>query len=345
MKPEKIPIENLYFLLCYVWNKLAETNENQVIVEKNPTLPELFAKVLTNGINLLFKRGLDKNYIPKTEIYKGIKGKANLTASFQQNRLSYSQTICDFDEFSANILSNQILKTTIGNLLRCENLDTELKAPLQQLWYRFSEVQIINLQLGSYQKVRFHRNNQHYVFLMNVCQMLNENLLPNEQTGRFRFRDFVRDERQMAHVFEAFIRRFYEIEQNKFRVKGSEIIRWQFSGNQKDINALPKMRTDIVLENETQKIILDAKFYTKPLSGTKIHPHHLYQLFAYLKNQENAEIPKTINCQGILLYASVGEDFDFQYEYEKHFIRVCSINLNTSIQNIQNQLFKLIPQD
>ncbi len=342
MKPQKIPIQNLYFLLSYVWNKLAESDEIQVLTEENLTLPELLTKVLTKGINLLFKRGLDKNYIPNTQIYQGIKGKVNLTRSFQQSTFSYCQSVCDFDEFSANILSNQILKTTVGNLLRCETLDAELKAPLQQIWFRFSAVQTIVIQSDNYHKVRFHRNNQHYAFLMNVCQMLNENLLPNEQTGEFQFRDFVRDERQMAHVFEAFIRRFYEIEQNEFRVRGSEIIHWQFLGNQEDINSLPKMKTDITLENKTQKIIIDAKFYTNPLSGTKIHSHHLYQLFAYLKNQENSDISKTISCQGILLYASVNQDFDFQYQYEKHSIRVCSINLNTSIQSIKDQLFDLI---
>src|ERR1017187_4639091 len=55
----KIPIQNIYYLLCYAWDKLAE--KDVVAVEDIPTttLADLFARVLINGTNHLLKRGFD----------------------------------------------------------------------------------------------------------------------------------------------------------------------------------------------------------------------------------------------------------------------------------------------
>jgi hypothetical protein len=46
-----------------------------------------------------------------------------------------------------------------------------------------------------------HRNNRFYGFLLDICRLVWLNLLPNEQTGTWTFRDFFRDNaRQMGHL-------------------------------------------------------------------------------------------------------------------------------------------------
>ena len=45
---------------------------------------------------------------------------------------------------------------------------------------------------------------------MKLCALIHHNLLVSETRGRSRFRDFTRDRRQMAVLFENFVRNFYK---------------------------------------------------------------------------------------------------------------------------------------
>ena len=60
----KIPILNIYYLLCYAWNKLEESGLVDVKTEDSTTLLDLFARVLISGTTHILKRGLDRGYIP-----------------------------------------------------------------------------------------------------------------------------------------------------------------------------------------------------------------------------------------------------------------------------------------
>jgi len=53
----KIPILNIYYLLCYAWNQLEESEIVNVNTEDSTTLLDLFARVLVSGTNHILKRG------------------------------------------------------------------------------------------------------------------------------------------------------------------------------------------------------------------------------------------------------------------------------------------------
>jgi 5-methylcytosine-specific restriction enzyme subunit McrC len=57
----QIPIENIYYLLCYAWNKLDEKERVNVSIDDKTELLDLFAKILINATKMLLKRGIDKN--------------------------------------------------------------------------------------------------------------------------------------------------------------------------------------------------------------------------------------------------------------------------------------------
>ena len=71
----KIPIQNIYYLLSYAWNKLEENKVVNVSIDDYSQLHNLLARVLINGCYHLFKRGLERDYIINEEVYPGIKGK------------------------------------------------------------------------------------------------------------------------------------------------------------------------------------------------------------------------------------------------------------------------------
>ncbi|HJH30072.1 MAG TPA: hypothetical protein C5S51_10365 [Methanosarcinaceae archaeon] len=341
----QIPIQNIYYLLCYAWNKLDESDIVNVKAISTTNLIDLFAKILINSTARLLKQGLDRNYVEHEYIVNGIKGKLNLSASVKQNILPSSKTICLCDEFDYNILHNQILKTTISKLLKVNNLDKNLKSELRHHFQKLPPISEIRIRNSHFKQIRLHRNNYHYDFVLKVCQIVNENLFIDESSGDYKFKDFTRNDKAMARLFEDFVRNFYNIEQSDFKVK-RENIKWKFvSESEADSRMLPIMQTDISLYSSTRKIIIDTKYYKDAFntrfSQEKFNSTNMYQLFSYLKNQESdLEITKT--CEGILLYPTVENGFKFCYKYESHKIIIMSINLNQDWYDIRNDLLEII---
>lgn len=342
----QIPIENIYYLLCYAWNKLEEKERVNVSVDDKTELLDLFAKILINGTKILLKRGIDRSYIDFTDEIAGVKGKIQISQTLKSNLLFKQRTICTFDTFSSNILTNRILVSTIYSLSRTKALDKDLKKELITLQRMFSGIELIQINNSLFSQIKLNRNNRFYGFLMNVCQIIYENTLPSEEKGSYKFTDFTRDERKMNQLFEAFIRNFYRIEQSKYNIVKKETIDWQFDYDQIDsYQFVPKMETDITLENNSEKIIIDAKYYRETMTVNydkeRIKSNNLYQLFSYLLNQEDST-PKTVNAKGILLYPTIEKDYDLQYKYKTHTIEIRTINLNSNWKLIANRLKEII---
>jgi len=343
----KIPIENIYYLLCYAWNKLDEKNKVNVSIDDKTELLDLFAKVLINATRVLLKRGIDKNYVSQTSEFVGIKGKLEISETIKGNLLLRQRTICTYDDFSPNTIINRILVSTIYRLLNTKGLDKQLKHELVSLLRMLAGIQPLDLTSSIFKQVRLHRNNRFYGFIMDVCKIIYENTLPSEEPGKFVFSDFLRDERKMNQLFEDFVRNFYRIEQKKYGKVKREIIRWNFeSSTGKSEEYLPVMETDISLENDLEKIIIDTKYYSQTMSTSyekeKIISANLYQLFSYLLNQEKSDDPKTKHTTGILLYPTIETDYNLEFKYDAHKILIRTVNLNTNWKNISARLKEII---
>ena len=59
----RIPVANIYYLLCYAWDKLEEKDKVAVSIDDKTELLDLFAKIIIKATRILLKRGIDRNYI------------------------------------------------------------------------------------------------------------------------------------------------------------------------------------------------------------------------------------------------------------------------------------------
>ena len=340
-----IPIQNIYYLLCYAWNTLDEKERVSVEVEDNTELVDLFAKVLINSSTILLKRGFEKNYKTYRNERTSIKGKLEVSESLKNNSFQHLKAVCTYDEYSADILHNQILITTLYRLLNTTNLDSGLKDRIRRLLWMFPPVRQIELHLAVFQQVRIHRNNRFYGFLLNICQLLYQSSLPTEDKGTLFFTDFTRDDYKMATLFEKFIFRFYSIEM-PFLKPSVKLIKWNLQPlNDEYKDYLPLMKTDITLRGADPKIIIDAKYYRETLRENfgkeKIKSENLYQLFSYLINQEDGSEASNQTI-GILLYPTIDDEYDLQYRFQDHDVHIKTVNLNTHWSNIERRLKEIV---
>jgi 5-methylcytosine-specific restriction enzyme subunit McrC len=339
-----IPIQNIYYLLCYAWNRLDEKDIVDVSSLESTQLVDLFAKVLISGTHHLVRRGFDKGYLEFSEDTRRPRGQVDFASTLKRNLLVENRVSCNFDELDYNVLHNRILKTTIKNVMTIENVDADLREGLHEINRRLWEIRDITLSAQLFRRVQLHRNNYYYGFLLSVCELIFDALLASEDPGNMRFRDFARDEKKMAKLFESFVRNFYLLEQDRFKVQSLKI-GWQIE-NENDPAAayLPEMRTDICLVSKERKIILDCKFYRDALQVNwqkrTLHSAHQYQLFAYLRNKEGD--PGWKNCEGVLLYPTVATPLNLTYKIQGHPITVKTVNLNQEWRSIHKEMLELI---
>jgi len=340
-----IPIENIYYLLCYAWDCLEEKDVVNVRALDSTNLADLFARVLTNGIRHLLRRGLDRGYLSYEEWTSRPRGRIQVQELVARAGSHTGRLPCNYDELSYDVLHNRILKATMRRLLRTRILAPETAEPLARILKLFSDVADIELSTQTFGQVQLHRNNRFYDFLLKVCELIHSETFVSEETGASSFLDFVRDEKQMAGLYEDFIRNFYRHEIEDLRT-AREDIRWKWTP--KDTAAadlLPKMQTDVSLSSPRGKMIIECKYTPdatkRHYDAEKLRAAHLYQVNAYMQNLVG---PGSDACRMMLLYPTVDSAISADYAHEGNTISIRTINLNQPWQGIDRDLRELVAE-
>ena len=340
-----IPIRNLYYLLCYAWHRLDHGSLVDVEALPRQDLPNLLARVLVRGLHRLQRQGMDRVYVGASIETLSPRGKIDVGQTLKRGLLIRNAVACSVDELSRDVLHNQILKATLSRLALARELDSGLAHQLRTLYREMAEISDISLRAEHFSRVQLHRNNGFYRFLLHICQLCFFALLPDEAGSGYRFQDFVRDENRMRAVFQDFIYNFYDLEQRAFKVR-SQQLEWDLSFADAGARALlPQMRTDVCLESETRKIVIECKFTPTVLqehwSKLSARSEHLYQLFTYLKQLEGKG---GINrhSDGLLLYPTVAHPVDMTFQTQGHTVRVFTVDLRQEWPVIRQTLLGLL---
>jgi 5-methylcytosine-specific restriction enzyme subunit McrC len=344
MTTKRIPIRNIYYLLCYAWGQLNEGSVVDVSRLPSTNLADLFATVLIGGVRHVMRRGLDRSYVGQIEAIAGVRGRVDFSASARRMHLQHGRAVCEFDELQVDTLPNQILKATLSYLAAVPELDKDLRHTLLQQRRDFRDVTDVRLNGSLFRQVQLHSNNRYYRFLLNVCELVHGAWLVDEASGNHKFRDFLDDDRRMAKVFQKFVLNFYKSERPELNAK-AEDIKWRVEASDASSLAyLPRMTTDISIKRGNKKLIIDTKYYRETFSAyfnsVSIHSNNLYQMLAYLSNVKREEGE---SVSGMLLYPSVDRDVDVRFDSLQGFpMRICTVNLARDWQDIRKELLSLV---
>lgn len=342
MNAPQIPIVNIYYLLCYAWDKLEERDTIAVDPIEGGHVIDLLGKVLANGTAHLLRRGLDRGYVPVSEDSRTVRGRIAFGECVNRQLLRQGRVHVEYDELSHNVLHNRILRSTLRRLVRSKLVDERVRDQCHDAERRMGDVEEIELSGLTFRSVQLGRQTNFYEFLIRVCEMLVESLLPTEEEGQSKFRDFERD--RMPALFEEFVKGFYMREQTEFRVS-SEVIAWAATpADEASAALLPQMRTDVSLISANRHLVIDTKFYRDALrthfDADKLREMHLYQMHAYMTNLEVAYPDETIS--GMLLYPEVNVSIDASYDFMGRNLRVATVDLSAPWQEIHCRLLDII---
>ena len=348
-----IRVQNIYHMLAYAFQVLREQGYEDVAAEEFDNTAELLAAILVRGASSQVKRGLGREYLPRTETLAALRGRIDVTETVKTRAVLRRQMVCDYDEFSIDTPMNRILKATMRLLARSD-IDKTRRKELRGLLVYFADVADTDLMHVDWH-LRFNRNSQAYRMLMNVCWLVAEGLLQTQNSGSVRLADFL-DEQRMSRLYEKFILEYYRREHPELRAE-APYIKWALDDDPRGTGAiggaldmLPAMHSDVMLSQGNDVLIIDAKYYVhatqRHFDKHTYHSGNLYQIFAYVKNKE-AELAGTEHTvSGLLLYAGTDEEVQPSGTYlmSGNRIGVRTLDLDQPFEAIRAQLDAIVEE-
>ncbi len=329
-------------MLSYSFSVLNEQGYKSITTEKFDNIAELMAAILVKGIATQLKRGLQKEYIGRTEELSLLRGKIDVSESVKTQTMLKSQMVCSYDEFSVNGLMNRILKSTVYLLLKSD-ISAKRKKELKKLMVFFADVELIDLNIVNW-NIQYNRTNQTYQMMISICYLVVKGLLQTNSYGNTKLMDFI-DEQRMCYLYEKFILQYYKKEFPQLSVNASRIS-WQLDNGEDTL--LPIMQSDISLQKDNTVLIIDAKYYshTTQVKYDKhsLHSNNLYQIFTYVKNKDYELRQQKHEVSGMLLYAKTDEDIQPNnvYQMSGNQISVKTLDLNSPFSDISRQLNDIV---
>lgn len=145
----------------------------------------------------------------------------------------------------------------------------------------------------------------------------------------------------MARLFEQFLLQFFATEQTTYKINAPHLY-WRTNGEPEHIAFIPRMRTDIVLQDSDRTIVIDAKFYAETLTehfvNASVRSNHLYQLFTYMHHVDTS----ARRVSGVLIYPRTTKTVHINVELSGFDVQVVAIDLQLPWQQIHADLLEVV---
>lgn len=272
----KVEISNLFYMLSYAYD-VEFFRKETVNYEDASDIYEFIIAIFNKKVTELIQGGVFRNYLESQENLNYVRGKISIMQNIKENNILQHRLFCVFDDYTANILENQIIKYVLFRLSRDSFKKRRLSDEIRENYYHFDEVSNKIVLPENFPAINYTRMNQHYEDIHKLCKLILEKLSISERTGRNSFSSFLLD---MNKLFEKFIFRFLD-----------EITR---NSNLNDVKIIPQeqyyldndnkmeLKPDIVIKkNDVPLIVFDTK-YKKKKETDNINMD-IYQVLAYCK--------------------------------------------------------------
>ena len=340
-----IPIANIYYLLLYAWRHVERKDQVDVGTAGKSDLLNLLAHVYTLEVRRLITRGLAREYLSVEQDVSGMRGKLDLGTTLKRDLLRHARAWCVFDELQYDIPRNRIIKATLRLLLRVPELDRDNRDSARHLYAKLDSVTDVPLRPSLFRGLQSHRLVREYDFALRLARLISDSVIMDANGKVGRFVDFSEDDATMHKLFEDFVFNFYSLERPEWRPSHRTIEWFEACGTADALSHLPRMHTDVHLALDDREIVLDTKFYSKPLDGwhkETVRSENLYQLFSYVVNAAAATTASGVD--GLLLYAAVDRPFAFQYRLHGYRLAVRVLDLMQDWRSIHRDLIHFVTE-
>lgn len=247
----------------------------------------LFILLVTRFIEeteLLFRKGLKKDYIEEEDNLRHVRGRISIKENFLQNYNLPTKIYCSYDELVNNIKENQIILRVL-ELLTVTVLSERLKRRVHKLRTQF-EILTNTYQENTWPKIVYNRLNDSYKTSHIFGKMLYENLFLQDYTKRQTnyFALLV----NMNEVFEQFVGELLKqyLQRGTFKVvAGKRISDSILLEGERYRDIIP----DLIVKDHTRDAVtvLDTKY--KGYDLKRVSTEDIFQLSFYAQYYQTGE--------------------------------------------------------
>ena len=361
-----IPVRNIWLLLLYASQLYRELPASRrVELEDAPDhIPHLVAEILANSVERRLRRNLSHGYQRQRADLNRVRGRIDLFRTERRRLLQRGSVACVFDELTVDTPRNRYVKAALthiaGVVSKLAN-DSDLERRCRDLALRLERAGVVGHLDPRYAGKAVVLDNVGWVDAherqMLAAASLALNLaIPTEQSGVALLPIVNRSETEGWRLYEYAVAGFYDValSHRGWKVRQGSRILWPAANPTPGLHAImPVMVTDIVLERREhgvpatgQRIVIDTKFTSIVTHGQfgkqMLKSGHMYQLYAYLRSQEQLGEPITCYSMGVLLYPSLGACYNESAVIQGHRVTFATVDLAADSQTIRSQLLRIV---
>lgn len=335
----------------YAADLLQFKDTTQVEAETARNLPELLARLLTRVVQQRLRRNLSRGYQPRHAVLSRVRGRIDVLATASGQLLEQGRVACKFEEHALDIPRNRLVRAALESLaVRVEAPEVvhECKA-LSQLMGRMG----VGSQKPSRSELatnQVSRNETADLLMLSLAKMVFDAVIPSEEIGQSSAVVADADVHLVRRLFEKAVANALRIQLQPFgwQVLRGRKLSWPVEAVSEELDAhLPGMQTDIELLHQVRKhkLVIDTKF-TNIFTSSQyreqvLRSGYLYQLYAYLRTQEDATSGQGWRSEGVLLHPQCGEALNAYMNIQGHCMKFMTIDLMSSPDEFEQQLLSL----
>lgn len=349
----RIPVRNLWLLMLYASDLFRDLGKAKIAVEDNPDdIPDLVAEMLCRRVEHRIQRNLSYGYQSKEATLSRVRGRIDLLNTERRRLLDRGQVACRFEELTVDTARNRYVRDALDSISKivCR---TSLAHRCRSLAASLKRMGVTGEKPGRSEVslYRFGRHDAHDQPMVAAAHLAFNLALPTEAAGTKQLSLPEKEITWVRKLYEKGIAGFYDVvlPENGWRVNAGKTISWLIESKSPGISKiLPVMRADIILDHADtrRRIVIDTKFNSVVTKGwyreETLRSGYIYQIYTYLRSQENNGDSLADKASGILLHPSVGEMVNEAVVIQNHEIRFATIDLGASAKDIREQLLLVI---
>ena len=337
-----VPVANIYYLLCYARNRLDARDLIDVGALEGGTPADLFAEILTAGVQRLRRRGVPRRYRTREEDTGAPRGRLELSPSITGGLLMRGRVRCTIDELTADIAFNRAVKAALRVLAGRPEVSVDRRRALRRHVVALGPVADVRLSSDLLRAARSEGHVGLNDLLLGVCELVWLAGLPSAVGAGRAFLDLTADPRVFGRVFEDFVLGWFKAEQQLFQARKAQVP-WQAEASASDRALLPTMEGDVLLTSTAARVLVECKAYSQTLvyryGAGKVRSDHLYQLLTYL---EHLAADGGLPVAGLLLYARAEVDLALEWTLGGHRVLASTLDLRRPWREIDGALRALV---
>lgn len=335
---DSVVIRNIYYMMAYAFRALDVKEYARLGAESFESFADLMAAVLTIGMATQRRRGFEREYEEQREALHAVKGRIDVRGTMRLRAQLRSEVACTYDELTADTYKNRILRTCAQLLVARDDVQLRRRRDLRRCLASMEGVAVVDPHRIEWSRLRYHRNNGGYRFLMTVCYLVSHGFLMSEQGDDYRLAR-IDDGQQLHTLFEHFVFQYFAREHPELIVRAKMVDRGASEGAPE---FLPRLWTDVTLQRRNSVLIIDTKCYGQILQarfeGKILSPAHLNQIQSYVVH-ESYGYP-TEHVAGMVMYALTDHDDAICARWEEigHTWHCRTLDLGQEFSGIARQL-------